>query len=349
MATDAPARQTPDVQLRKLSTTDAFVVTDLEGAERAVGIVRLAPKILRDGATLLARTATYQQASFGWKVAGASAGINATPDGRDEAVAAFVAELAEGGAPLVLLDAAKGVTDDDLAPLRPGDPRPALHRTWGHRLVGLSAAVAADAALGGLDGRRLAVERLDDVGTAFVAEATARGAVVVAVGAAKGSVIAPDGLSAAEVVAAGTEHGEAGVDQLGTVDPTAWITAADADVVAVGSKAGVVDHTVAAGVRAGLLVPVGAVPVTARGLAVARRQGCTVLPDFLTTAGAALAMWADADATVESLGPVVDDQVGGAVREVLGHDEGPLLGACERAEAFLATWQDELPFGRPLA
>ena len=45
----------------------------------------------------------------------------------------------------------------------------------------------------------------------------------------------------------------------------------------------------------------------------------------------------------------VGDQVGGAVREVHGHDEGPLLGACERAEAFLATWQDELPFGRPLA
>jgi hypothetical protein len=26
-----------------------------------------------------------------------------------------------------------------------------------------------------------------------------------------------------------------------------------------------------------------------------------------------------------------------------------LLGACEQAEAFLGTWVDELPFGRPIA
>ena len=32
-----------------------------------------------------------------------------------------------------------------------------------------------------------------------------------------------------------------------------------------------------------------------------------------------------------------------------GSDDGPFLGACYAAEAFLSTWQDELPFGRPLA
>jgi hypothetical protein len=34
--------------------------------------------------------------------------------------------------------------------------------------------------------------------------------------------------------------------------------------------------------------------------------------------------------------------------EVLAHAEGPVLGACIRAEAFLGTWVDELPFGRPI-
>jgi len=34
---------------------------------------------------------------------------------------------------------------------------------------------------------------------------------------------------------------------------------------------------------------------------------------------------------------------------VVGHGNGPVLGACERAEAFLAGWLDELPFGRPMA
>ena len=35
--------------------------------------------------------------------------------------------------------------------------------------------------------------------------------------------------------------------------------------------------------------------------------------------------------------------------EALTSDDGPFLGACYSAEAFLSTWQDELPFGRPLA
>jgi hypothetical protein len=35
--------------------------------------------------------------------------------------------------------------------------------------------------------------------------------------------------------------------------------------------------------------------------------------------------------------------------EVAGHPDGPLLASCYRAEAFLATWQTKLPFGRPLA
>jgi hypothetical protein len=38
------------VTIHKLAATDAFVVFDLEGAERSVGPTRLAPKILVDGA-----------------------------------------------------------------------------------------------------------------------------------------------------------------------------------------------------------------------------------------------------------------------------------------------------------
>ena len=31
-----------------------------------------------------------------------------------------------------------------------------------------------------------------------------------------------------------------------------------------------------------------------------------------------------------------------------GGDDGLVLEACIAAEAFLSTWQDELPFGRPI-
>ena len=38
-----------------------------------------------------------------------------------------------------------------------------------------------------------------------------------------------------------------------------------------------------------------------------------------------------------------------AIGEVQNHEEGHVVGACVRAESFLASWRDELPFGRPIA
>src|SRR4029077_1995547 len=81
--------ETHAVETRKLETTDAFVIFDLEGADRAVGVIRLAPKILVDGAASLARSQTYELASFERRFGGASGGINAKPADRDEAVKAF--------------------------------------------------------------------------------------------------------------------------------------------------------------------------------------------------------------------------------------------------------------------
>ena len=69
--------------IEKLASTDAFIVFDLDGVPGA-GIVRAAPKILVDGATLLARSLTYRFASFERQVSGASAGINAAPDDAGE-------------------------------------------------------------------------------------------------------------------------------------------------------------------------------------------------------------------------------------------------------------------------
>ncbi len=111
------------MKVDKLTGTDGFVVIDLDDATTSVGVVRLAPKVLRDSAQLLARSVTYAFASFG--VAGhggASAGINAKPDTRDDALAAFLDEVrprAESGA--LVLTPGTGLTADDLAPLGWGD------------------------------------------------------------------------------------------------------------------------------------------------------------------------------------------------------------------------------------
>src|SRR5262245_22883183 len=149
------------VKLDKLTGTDGFVVTDLADATTSVGVARLAPKVLRDGAELLARSVTYAFASFG--VAGhggASAAVNAKPDARDDAVAAFIDEVrprVESGA--LALVPGTGLSVEDLAPLGVEEPDAAL---------AAAGALAAGRVAGPTDWRTAAV-----VGAGPVAEAAA--------------------------------------------------------------------------------------------------------------------------------------------------------------------------------
>ena len=109
-----------------------------------------------------------------------------------------------------------------------------------------------------------------------------------------------------------------------------------ADLLFVGSRPGAVDHTVADGLGVRVVVPTARLAVTTKALAHARRRDVVVLPDFVTTA-APLVRDGDAAATIGAL-------TSGSLK----HPNGAVFGACERAEAFLATWLDELPFGRPI-
>jgi glutamate dehydrogenase/leucine dehydrogenase len=341
----------PGVKMHKLESTDAFIAFDLDDAAPAVGVVRQAPKILADGAVLLARSSTYQFATFERQVGGASAGINAKADVRAEAVTAFVDEVS----PLVeqgtfLVQPGKGVDTSELAPLRAVDARADLFWEHGDSLRGLSAAVAADTASGGLDGRTAAIEGFDASGPALLRALAERGAKVVAISTAKGTLTVAQGLEVDALVGAFEAHGPAMVAELAgePADPAA-VFAQPADVLFAGSKAGVIDHDLAAGLEVRTVVPAGAVPVTAKALAELRRNGTVVVPDFVSTAGPTFAMWPDDGATIETVRAAAIVGVIAVMGEVLDHDDGPLLAACYRAEAFLSTWQDSLPFGRPLA
>ena len=343
----------------KLQTTDAFVVRDVDTAERAVGIVRLAPKILRDGATLLARSVTYQYAAFGHRVSGASAGINAGVDTASEAVAAFAAELTpEVQAGRLTLSAGKGVPAGALDPLAAADPWGPMTAA-GPRLAAASVLAAAAATIGGLEGRTVAIEGLDVAPVdheRLLAGLAERGARLVAVGTASGSVHDPAGLDPAALAAALDPAALAAALDPGGGDlpgpeprSAAAVLGVAADLLLVGSKSGVIDHQVASGLEVGAIVPIGAVPVTAKGLAVARRAGIVVQADFVATAGPVFGSPTDDPAAVEAAERAAVEAVSALVAELRDHPDGPLLGACERAEAFLSTWLDELPFGRPLA
>ena len=122
-----------------------------------------------------------------------------------------------------------------------------------------------------------------------------------------------------------------------------------ADVLFAGSKIGSIDHTTAEKLRVGTLVPYGPIPVTAKALAVLNRAGTTVVPDFIATAGSLFAWWPIGDPTPEAIAANAAAQITACLEEIAPHPEGLFLAASYRAESFLSTWQDSLPFGRPLA
>jgi len=287
------------MEFHQLTSTDAFIVFDL-GEAPAVGVVRQAPKVLKDGAELLARSTSYAAASFGLQVGGGSAGINAKPDARDAALAAFLAEVA----PLVdsgrwLPGPGIGVAPDDLLSLGRAEERA---RAFDQTASGESAVAAALGALGSLDGKQVAIVGNGPITEAAAASASANGA---------------------------------------TPQPQAALDTA-CDVLLVAGKASVLEHDLAATVQAKVVVPLTPVPVTARGLAVLSRAGVVVVPDFLSTAAPLLS-------TVDPDGGDAMTRVHDAVAAMAGEGTNLWMAAVTKAEEHLRTWQDALPFGRPLS
>ena len=342
----------PQVKIDKLTTTNAFVIIDLEDASQAAGVVRAAPKVLQGSSKALARTATYTFAVRELQVSGASAGISADPEERVDAIAAFVTEVAprvESGE--LVLDPGGGVEPGDLAELAGKDRRDPVHAEMVDgvplmlRLDAVGAAVAAETALGGLENKSAAVEIGPSAGP-LVAELTARGAKVVAFGGSKGVAHDSAGLDT-DALASGDD---AVLDQLGgELQPAESLLTTDASVLFCGSRQGMIDGEAAESLGAGLVVPTGCQPVSAKGLAVLRRRDVVALADFVSTAGRTFAGWPAGESAPEAIIADASAGIAAIVRDTLSHDEGAFLGACHVAEAFLSTWQDPLPFGRPLA
>ncbi len=324
-----------------LSAVDAFVIVDLDDAPVSTGIVRQGPKILPSGAEDLARSLTYTYAALGMQRGGASAGINAPDDAKDDAIAAFATELASQATTL-LIGPGKGVTAADLAGLRTNDPRVALTGAQHDSLVAAGAVAAAAHSLGGLDGARVAIEGFGAPSKALVAQLLAQGARVVGIATAKGSLRNPDGFSAEDLAAGAALVGEG-------ADPAFKVLGVECDVLFAGSKIGAIDHKGAAFLTAKAVVPTSTIPVTAKALAALQRAGIAVLPDFVTLAGPVLAAWGAAGRDDAALLAETTATVRAILDEVAGHADGPLLASCYRAEAFLGTWQTKLPFGRPLS
>ncbi|MGI9623545.1 MAG: hypothetical protein ACR2PK_11965 [Acidimicrobiales bacterium] len=339
--------------IHKLTSTNAFVAFDLEGVP-ASGLVRCAPKILQGGAKDLARSQTYTFATAEMKKGGASAGINAQPDERDTAITAFVEELTPMSSEGALsLDAGKGVTADLIQPLRDADDRSSLGlsevdgETLASHLAGLGPVIAAGEVVGGLDGRRVAIEGFGASGPLLAATAARRGARVVSISTTKGNVSSADGFGDDELREMWGQNAEAMVGD--DADPAWKVFGAEVDVLFAGSKAGAINHDTADRLACNVVVPHSPLPYTARALAVMQRGNITAVPDFIPLAAPAFAWWPEPNATADDAIATATAAVESAIAETRSHEDGFFLGACYRAETFLGSWLDELPFGRPLA
>ena len=327
--------------IEKLETVDAFIVFDLADAPESVGIVRSARKILPSGASDLARSLTYAFATFEMRRSGASAGINALDEDRADAVAKFAAEIA----PMVasgrfLPEPGTRVPRAALGSLAEADPRASVGDVADQAAIAGVVATSAQVS-GGLDGRTVAIEGFNGSGPAVAAAVAAQGGKVIAVAAGNRGAIDPGGFPADALSTPGKiPDGE---------QTAAEALAQPADVLFAGSKMGAVDHTVAEQLRIGALVPHGPIPVTARALAVLGRAGTTVVPDFISTAGSLFAWWPTGDPTPEAIAANATAQITASLEEIATHPDGLFLAAAHRAEAFLSSWQESLPFGRPLA
>ncbi|MFV0258753.1 MAG: hypothetical protein ACK5PP_09935 [Acidimicrobiales bacterium] len=301
--------------VQKLSSTDAFVVVDLPDAP-AAGVVRRARKILQSSASDLARSATYTFAGFGIERGGASAGINAPADVGAGPAEAFTTELLDRvSSGDLVLSAGKGMAPADLGPLDAVTPL----NTSADRDAATAAGIVAAAswAAGG---------SLRDVTVAI-----------------EGAGQEPAGLGAA-LTAAGAK-----LIEVWGVEEKPWLVwGADVDVLLAGSKPGALTHQGAGTISAKALVPWGPIPVTTKAYAQLKRAGTvTLVPDFVSIAGGLLAPVLDGDAGTVISGVV--DRISSVLDDCAGHPEGLFMGACLRAEEFLAGWRGELPFGRPLA
>jgi glutamate dehydrogenase/leucine dehydrogenase len=353
--------QTADVPIQKIaadtpSPMTGFVVTDLPGSTRATGVVRLAKKILMDGAKTMARSQTYSWAILNEQVSGASAGVSVDPSESQAGMVAFVdAVLDRVSAGELSLVAAKGVSDSDLSQLAQADTRSKIgqtaraHGTLNQELLAEGAFAAAATAHGSLEGARVILEGTGANTAACIAAAATHGARIVGLGTFAGVVVNPEGFNLEELLGLLAESGTALPTSLGSEVASTALFQTQTDLLFCGSKMGLIDHLLAETLDCKMVVPVAPAPVTAKGLAVATHRGIAVLPDFISTAGPLFADHPADSATAEQIVATATDTLSSALGQLSTHPEGLYLAACYAAEAFLLTWQESLPFGRPLA
>jgi glutamate dehydrogenase/leucine dehydrogenase len=344
------------LRVERLKTVDAFVAFDLDCPTSAGG-TRLAPDVTEHETELLARAMTYKFAVLGVRMGGAKAAIRATPDKREEAIRRYCEEIrpwVEQGRFLTATDL--GTQPEDFESLPGGEADDLMHSDHEGMpldayITGLGVAVAAEEALGGLEGRTVAIEGFGKVGGAAAVEVTKRGARLVAFSTIDGCVIRQEGFDVAKLLVLRRQFGDRLVEHLDlAVRPPAQLFEVEADVLIPGARPGVVDERTAGQTKARVVAPAANVPYTRGGLKALQARGIPALADFVCNCGATIGYVAGVD-DADRAQRAVEKRVRELTRRSLAHPKGPHAGASEIAERHLRRWvaADQMPDGPPLA
>jgi glutamate dehydrogenase/leucine dehydrogenase len=348
----------------ELQSVDGVIAFDIPEAPHSSGGTRMAPDVDRHEVALLARAMTYKFGVIGLRIAGAKAGLRAPRDGTSRAE--YLRRYLEEIAPLVrartfTTGADLGTDEADFRPLRDQTFQVGLMSQqvagvpFEQLVTGYGLIAAADAACGGLEGRRVAIEGFGKVGGGAALEAARRGARVVAVSTVHGAVISSSGFDVEQLWELRAVHGDAWVHHVGReVLSPASLFEVQADVLIPGARPACIDARLAERLRVEHVVPGANVPYTGAALEVMGRRGIAAHADFLCNAGGAIGYNhpdALAATTLAGLQAVLDRFMAAAVEETLEHPGGPYAGACARAEAFVASWlgAEHVPARPPVA
>jgi len=257
----------------------------------------------------LARAMTWKLKAHGMPVGGAKAGLCCRPDHPE--LPAMLVEVAEAWRrPLsesTVLGKDMGATDALLDGLYEalGRPQLALAQARGggcpgrirdlkgymQHMTGRGAAWAAEAELGTLVGKRLAIQGAGLVGVGTAVRAHELGGVVVGISDACGAVASPDGIPIEALVAAASRDTR-------RIDPGALgfscdrferdqLLALDADVLVLAAGSRTVTAELARTVRAPVVIEASNLGFTDEARDVLHAAGVTVIPDIIASSSSA--------------------------------------------------------------
>ncbi|TML65112.1 MAG: Glu/Leu/Phe/Val dehydrogenase [Actinobacteria bacterium] len=330
---------------------------DLDDCPMNAGGTRLAPDVTEREGALLARAMTYKFAVLHAEVGGAKGCVRGGPEEHDDLMLRYCDEIR----PLVesarfLTGPDMGTSEADFAPLRPPAARDAVVTAivdgvpFEDLLTGFGVAVAAEATVGSLDGRTVALEGFGKVGGGVAREVVRRGGRVVAVSTVHGCVVDPAGLDVELLWGLRAEHGDRFLDHLGRdVRPAEQLFDVEADVLVPGARTGVIDRARAESLAVRAVVPAANVPYAAGAPELLQARGIRAQADFVANAGAVIGYRSPVGSTPAQVLANVERRVVALVDEAFIDPRGPFAGACAAAARFFSTWREDPIPPPPLA